>query len=317
MQDVRTFQAAGWDMAGDRADGTADLWLVPKEGRYPVLAALSDSYQPHALKGTGISSDPYLIATAEDLGAMGRYSRSAWYRLAADIDLSGVTWSAPPVAAFDGIFDGHGHRIKDLMLHGDARDHVGLFGRIGREGWVYDLGLENVSIDVPNDSLRVGGLAGENAGHIVNCYVTATIVGGNGCRSLGGLVGVNWLGVVSDCYTVADMRAATGSRQVGGLVGYNYMGTLANCYAAGRVQGDDIESLGALAGRSSEHAAASSCYYLAASAGGGPDRGAGTSVTAEQLTQQATFVDWDFRDTWTLCEGKGYPHLRWEGTDCD
>jgi hypothetical protein len=356
MQDPRLFQAAGWDMAGDGADGTADLWLVPQEGRYPVLAAFpaaplrvgSDSYQPPELKGTGISSDPYRIATAEDLGAVGRYSRSAWYRLAADIDLSGITWSAPPVAVFDGVFDGHGHRIRRLALRGDTRDRLGLFGRIGRNGWVFDLGLEEVSIDAPDGSRCVGGLAGENAGHVVNCYVTAPtrspdaqrpfgpragIVGGNNCRSLGGLVGVNWLGVVSDCYTVADMRAATGSKQIGGLAGYNYMGTLTNCYAAGRVRGDDpapgpegrgaaglrvgIELLGAFVGRNSEHAATGSCYYLAASAGGGPDRGAGVSVTAEQMMQRATFVDWDFADTWTLCEGKGYPHLAWEGIRCD
>ncbi len=159
-------------------------------------------------------------------------------------------------------------------------------------------------------------LAGENAGHIVNCYVTATMAGGNNCRSLGGLVGVNWLGVVSDCYTVADIRAATGSVQIGGLVGYNYMGSLTNCYTAGRVRGDDTESFGALVGRSSEHAATSSCYYLAAAAGGGPDRGAGVPVTVEQMMQQATFVDWDFRETWTVCEGKGYPHLQWEATGC-
>ena len=229
------------------------------------------------------------------------------------------------MATFEGVFDGHGHRIRHLTLQGDTRDHfaaplrvgVGLFGRIGRGGWVYDLGLEEVSIDVPDDSLRVASLAGENAGHVVNCYVTATIAGGNHCRSVGGLVGVNWLGVVSDCYAVADLRVATGSSQVGGLVGYNYMGTLANCYAAGRVRGDDSESLGALTGLSSEHAGTNSCYYLAASAGGGPDRGAGVSVTAEQMMQRATFVDWDFLETWTLCEGKGYPHLQWEGIGCD
>jgi hypothetical protein len=331
MQDVRTFQAAGWDMAGDRTDGTADLWLMPQDGRHPVLAAFSDSYQPHTLKGTGISSDPYRIATAEDLGAMSRYSRSMWYRLAADIDLSGITWSAAPVAAFDGVFDGHGHRIRSLTLRGDSQDRVGLFGRIGPNGWVFDLGLEDVLIEVPDNSLRVAPLAGENAGHILNCYVKAPtrsldaqqpsgpgagVAGGSNCRSLGGLAGVNWLGVISDCYTVADVRAAA-SAQVGGVVGYNYMGTLNNCYTAGRVQGDDAESFGALVGHSSDHAAAVSCFYLAASAGGGPDRGAGVPATAEQMSQQATFADWDFRETWMVCEGRGYPHLQWEGTGCD
>ncbi|MCL5280042.1 MAG: hypothetical protein M1376_09065 [Planctomycetes bacterium] len=64
-------------------------------------------------------------------------------------------------------------------------------------------------------------------------------------------------------------------------------------------------------------APAGSCYYLAASAGGGPDRGAGVPVTVAPMMQQATFVDWDFRETWILCEGRGYPHLPWEGTVCD
>ncbi len=350
MQEARIFQAAGWDMAGDRTDGTADLWLVPEGGRYPVLTALpapgpegcprpdgalrarasglrigADSYRPHLLQGTGTSSDPYRIATAEDLGAIGRYSRSApgrsgaagWYRLVADIDLSGITWSAPPVPAFDGIFDGRGHRLRSLTLRGDGQEPVGLFGRVGRAAWVFDLGLEDVSIDVPDRSVRVGALAGENAGHILNCRVTGTMAGGNDCRSLGGLVGVNWLGAISDCYTVFDLRAGARSVQAGGLIGYNYMGTVAHCYTAGRVLDAQTDSFGALVGRSSEHAVTSHCYYLAAVAGGGPDRAAGTAVTAEQMRQQATFVDWDFRETWMLCEGRGYPHLRWEGIGCD
>ncbi len=70
-------------------------------------------------------------------------------------------------------------------------------------------------------------------------------------------------------------------------------------------------------GTSSEHAQADSCYYLAASAGGGPDRGQGVAVTAEQMMQRVTFVDWDFVNTWSLCEGKGYPHLRWEQVECE
>ena len=318
MRDIGNFQAAGWDLAGDRADGTADLWLVPEGGRYPVLATLSDSYEPHTLEGTGTSFDPYLIATAEDLGAMGRYSPSAWYRLVADIDLSGITWTTAPVAAFKGVFDGHAHQIRHLTLRGDGSSRLGLFGCIGSDSWVYNLGLEEVSLTLPEDFRAAGGLAGENAGYVVNCYVSATISTGTNGRSVGGLIGVNWLGVISDCYAAAGVEAATGSRQVGGLLGYNYMGTLANCYAGGRVSGsDDDASLGALAGGGSEHAWTHSCYFLAAAAGGGPDRGAGLAATEGQLRQQTTFVDWDFEKTWMLCEGEDYPHLLWEGLTCE
>jgi len=317
MQDPRIFQTAGWDMIGDRADGAADTWLMPEGGRHPVLAALSDQYAPYVLKGTGTSSDPYQIATAEDLGAIGRYSPSAWYRLVADIDLSGVTWSAAPVSTFAGAFDGRGHRIRHLTVRGDSPDRLGLFGRIEPGGWVFDLGIEDVNIVAAGGTIGIGGLAGESAGNVLRCFVNGTIAGGSNCRNLGGLIGMNRLGAVENCYTVVEMRASGGVAQVGGLVGCSYMSTVTNCYAAGGVDGSDAESLGGLAGRSSEHAAITSSYYLVASAGGGPDHGQGVPMTAEQMTQRATFVDWDFKGAWTLCEGKERPHLRWEGIDCD
>ncbi len=219
MQDARVFRRAGWDLAGDPADGTADLWLVSQEGRHPVLASFTDPCQPHVLEGAGNSSDPYQIATAEDLGAMGQYSRAAWYRLTADIDLAGVTWSAPAVSSFAGVFDGRGHRIRSLTLRCEGRDFVGLFGRIESEGWVYNLGLEGVEIAVSGKSLDVGGLAGENAGTVASCYVTGTLAGEGDCRSMGGLIGANWLGVVTDCWTTAEVRTEAGVGQAGGLVG--------------------------------------------------------------------------------------------------
>ena len=34
------------------------------------------------------------------------------------------------------------------------------------------------------------------------------------------------------------------------------------------------------------------------------------------MTTEATFVDWDFTDTWTIDEGTSYPCLQWQGEDC-
>jgi len=316
MQDPNIFRAAGWDFVDDLGDGAADLWLVPQGGEYPVLAAFCDQHQRHELKGAGLASDPYQIETAEDLGAMGRYNPSAWYRLVADIDLSGVTWSAAPIATFSGVFDGRGRRIRHLTLRSNGPERLGLFGRVESGGWVFDLGLEDVEIIAADGSVGVGGLVGENAGNVFRCFVRGTIQAGDAGRNAGGLIGMNRLGVVKDCYAVAEMRAATGSRQIGGLIGYDYMGTVVNCYVAGRGSGGAAETSGGLVGRSSEHAATTSCYFLAALAGGGPDRGVGVPLTTEQMTQRATFEGWDFRNVWTLCEGKGYPRLRWEGIDC-
>lgn len=314
-RDPTIFRAAGWDLFGDSTDGAADLWFMPPGGVHPVLATFSGQVRLHKLKGAGTSSDPYVIATPQDLGAIGRYNPSAWYRLAADIDLSGVTWASPPVATFAGVLDGRGHRIAHLTLRGSGSERVGFIGRIAPGGWVFDLALDDIAVDVPTGMIGTGGLAGENAGNVLRCHVNGRIVSGESCRNLGGLIGVNRLGVIEDCYTVVEMRASGAGSQIGGLIGYDYMGTIANCYAAGSVSGGSGSFLGALLGRSSEHATATSCYFLD-SPDGDATSGAGTPVTAEQMAQQATFVDWDFRNVWTLCGGNGYPRLRWELIDC-
>ena len=51
--------------------------------------------------------------------------------------------------------------------------------------------------------------------------------------------------------------------------------------------------------------------------GGGPNNGLGIPLTNARMKQQASFVGWDFKNTWTICAGKDYPRLRWEKVDCD
>ena len=43
----------------------------------------------------------------------------------------------------------------------------------------------------------------------------------------------------------------------------------------------------------------------------------GLALTAVQMKQQASFADWDFDETWAICEGKDYPRLRWEDLPCE
>ena len=45
----------------------------------------------------------------------------------------------------------------------------------------------------------------------------------------------------------------------------------------------------------------------------------GTGLTTIQMQQASTFLEvgWDFADTWTICEGRDYPRLRWEKIVCD
>ena len=316
MQNAQTYLAAGWDLTGSRAEGTADVWRLPEGGGYPVLTDVSEPNVVPVLEGAGRSFDPYLIATAEDLGAMVHYDRFAWFELAADIDLSGIVWTNAPVPIFAGVFDGRGHRITNLTVHGDGTAPAGLFGRVAEGAWVFDLGLDDVAIEGVDGATDLGGLVGTNAGTIINCYVTGRVSTGATGRSLGGLVGSNRQGTIGDCYATATVTGGPGSRQLGGLIGYNFLGTVVTCYAAGAVSGTDVTRAGGLVGHNVDHALIADCTYLSRD-NLNAEAVWGTPLTDGQMKQQTSFPDWDFAKTWVICEGQTYPHLQWERIPCE
>ena len=183
--------------------------------------------------GTGEPNDPYQIATAADLIALGETPEdySKHFILTADIDLDpnlpgrkvfdkaviGATWGPP----FTGAFDGNGHTISNLTINGQ-----GLFGQLESVAEVRDLGLINVNIFGPGD--HIGGLVGWNYGHVAATYSTGVV---RWQSEVGGLVGYN-AGVVTHCYSAV---AVSGNYNVGGLVGSNG-GAVTHCYSTGAVR---------------------------------------------------------------------------------
>ena len=101
--------------------------------------------------GTGEPNDPYQIATAADLIALGEtpadYDKH--FVLTADIDLDpnlpgrkvfdravvAPSWETP----FTGVFDGNDHTISHLTIKGASS--VGLFGTLNPRASVSSLGL--------------------------------------------------------------------------------------------------------------------------------------------------------------------------------
>jgi len=217
--------------------------------------------------GSGTAEDPYLIDTAEQLNAIGA-SSSYWdkhFRLMADIDLSGITYSTAVIPDFTGVFDGNGRTISHLTIAGGR--YLGLFGQLEYGAEVKNLGVVNVNITGSGNF--VGGLVGMNKrGYVTRCYSTGTVsstenfVGGlvgynqgyvihsystgsvSGETNVGGLVGRNsWSCSVSKCYSTC---AVSGKRFfVGGLVGYSN-GAVTQCYSTGTVYGG--EDVGGLVG---------------------------------------------------------------------
>jgi len=201
--------------------------------------------------GSGTAQDPYLIATAADLIALGAtppdYDKH--FVLTTDIDLDPnlpgrkvfdkavviapgtqtASWPHYQGTAFTGVFDGGGHTISHLTIKG--KDDLGLFGQLGRwdapAGEVKNLGV--VDVNVAGSGTGVGGLAGMNYGALTECYSTGAV---RGVGYVGGLVGGNG-GSVAHCYSAASVA---GTDSIGGIVGGNG-GIVECCYSTGSVSG--------------------------------------------------------------------------------
>jgi hypothetical protein len=219
--------------------------------------------------GTGETGDPYRIATAEQLLAIGSDPSllDKCFVLVADIDLDpnlpgGRVFEAALIAPdipegdgldtpgvpFTGSFDGREHVIRNLVILAPTRSGVGLFGRIGirgADGWerpavVQNLRLESVTV---TGHTMVGALAGVNEGTIINCSVSGYCAGED--DFVGALVGTN-AGTIAICYAEGEVH---GHDFVGGLAGDNLRGTMTECSYDGPVIGSEI--VGGLVGRSS------------------------------------------------------------------
>jgi hypothetical protein len=265
--------------------------------------------------GGGTASDPYLLATAEDLITLGEsvVDYDKYFIVTADIDLSGESFEVAVIApdtdpatagfqgtAFTGVFDGDGYVISGLSLDGADTDYAGLFGCLGSGGQVKHLGLRDA--DVTGRGV-VGGLCGYSEGQISQCYVTGSV---SGEAFAGGLCGENE-GMITDCFAAA---VVTGDDSVGGLCGVSE-GEVENSYALGAVTGDT--RVGGLVGLSADGSTTNSFWDVETSGQAASEGGEG-KTTAEMQTL-STFADagWDFYCVWDMSSASsdfaGYPVL--------
>ncbi len=266
--------------------------------------------------GTGDPNDPYQIATADQLIAIGSDPNllDKHFVLVADIDLGAYLFSSSPIVpvldtqtamlqngAFQGVLDGNCHVIRNLTINGSTASYMGLFGSVGWAGQVRRVGLEGVTISVATGA--AGSLVGLNGGRIIECYATGSLRGPQS-DCLGGLVGNNIGGMIMRCYTDVSI---TGQGRLGGLVGDLLSGTVAECFAAGLLA-DYVA--GPLSSPEDQHATrwcggligiartaaarVRSCYYLRGLERHPSAADVGTMLTDSQMSEKASYRDWDF-----------------------
>ncbi len=355
MQDPNTFLNAGWDLVGERINGTHNYWQM-QAGSYPTLAP------PVEPNGTGTLDDPYLITDANELGVIWIHPQ-ACYRLEADIDLAGVYWNKAVVPWFGGGFDGGDHVIRNLYIEGTK--NLGLFGELDSRAIVSHLTLETVVVNGTGN--YVGSLAGDShAKGIISCHSTGTVrghyyVGGlvgysygtiyssymtgsiSGSYDVGGLVGCNNEGTICSSYSTGSISAdwsyvgglvgansgtitssysnsnVIGEQYAGGLVGNNG-GMIVSCYSTGSVS--CLRYVGGLVGRDWSDTITFSFWDITTS---GKSRSAGgTGLTTAEMQDIATYLNagWDFVgetangiDDLWIMPENDYPRLWWQGAD--
>lgn len=219
--------------------------------------------------------------------------------------------------AYIGTFDGNGHTISGLYVDSDAQ-YVGLFGCVGRNGKIQNVGVVDSYISATGDKVCVGGVCGYNVGGTIeNCYntgtITATAQATGIYSSVGGVCGFSfwnifncyntgkvsvtgdraWVGGVSgfngkdikNCYNTGEVSVAVDGGAVGGVCGDNDRGSrITNCYNTGKVSvTGSRDFVGGVCGMNAD--TIENCYFLTGTAdkGTGDDTGEATKKTDSQF----------------------------------
>lgn len=164
--------------------------------------------------------------------------------------------------AYTGTFDGNGHTISGLYFNKSNSWYVGLFGCIGAEGKISNVGVSDSYFQSSNCPY-IGGVCGynerrynEKGGIIENSFNEGTVsgTGDYDVLNIGGVCGYNYGGTIKSCYNTASV---SGHDYVGGVCGHSY-GTIKSCYNIASVSGQ--YSVGGVSG--SLGSDVTNCYYL-------------------------------------------------------
>ena len=301
--------------------------------------------------GSGTEEDPYIITDVYQLQEMKDDLKAYYvlgndidasdtvsWNDGEGFEAIGI-WTKEITSPFKGTFDGKGYSIDGLYINRINTGRQALFGVLWG-GVVKNVAITNAKV---TGDYNIGTLAGVAVyeSFITHCWATGSVVlkSGSGDSKSGGLIGSVGTGSrIDQCVSGVNVNA--GKRvQVGGLVGYLRgrgggedipVAVLTNSYSYGTVTGngskqgnllgdadasrvDKCYSCGdgkALIGFNWKNPVITNCYWDKDEGPSSSSRG-GAAKTTDQMTQQSTFVEWDFDEIWTIDEGQSYPYFNW------
>lgn len=204
-------------------------------------------------------------------------------------------------AVYTGTFDGKGYTISGLYFNHPDASYVGLFGYIGANGKISNVGVSDSYFQF---RMKGGGVCGKNDkdGVLQNCSNSSTVIGKNQNSRTGGVCGDN-SGTVRDCKNTGSV---SGENFVGGVCGIN-LGTIKSCYNTGSVHGTNIY-VGGVCGNSFRVTNTNYCYYLSDTA----TRGIGNLMADEKDKAEKMFKEqFESGEVAWLLNGKGLGEQVW------
>lgn len=166
-------------------------------------------------------------------------------------------WMGNRTTQYSGTFDGNNKTVSGLYFNGDSTC-IGLFGSSESDGNIKNVGVVD-SYFKGND--HVGGVCGNNAGTITNCYNAGNLTAIESSAAIGGICGYNNGGTVTNCYNTGTVTATGSVASVGGVCGCS-TAPISNCYNIGTVtatsSGADISGICGY-----NFGPVTNCYYLA------------------------------------------------------
>ena len=202
--------------------------------------------------------DTYKIASVSDFETFrdevnnGNTFEGRYIQLQDNLNLSEITsWIPIGTTAnpFKGLFDGNGYDITNLNIDNEA-SYQGLFG--SNEGIITSVNIKSGTIKGVN---KVGAIAGNNSGNIINCSNSATI--DTTGYHVGGICGYN-LGNIQKSYNTGNCSAK--STSLAGIAGRSDC-LVKFCYNTGIITGS-TNSVGGVVG-TAKNGIISSCYNTA------------------------------------------------------
>lgn len=189
--------------------------------------------------GDGTEASPYVIKSvaqfqnfAEDVRSGNSY-KGKYVALGGNLNMASLVQGFSPVGVsdakpFDGIFDGKGFTIKNLVLTSGEENYYGIFGYAGENSVIKNVNLDSCGIRAYGTN--VGLLAGFSLGKISTVKATNSALVSGGLNS-GGLVG----GYDGPEMTDAEFSGTvSGVGANGGLVGL-LKGNLSHSHSSGTV----------------------------------------------------------------------------------